>query len=120
MAPVDRFKYLIVLALLVFIYYKVFVPAGEILAFKPAPIVLSKIVSIRDPILDPQLLQRVFALGDIHGDFNTALSLLERGGIVDKNHNWIAGKDVFVQTVILKMTHIHYTIKIDHDYINPG
>lgn len=40
---------------------------------------------------------RIFAVGDLHGDYTTFMILLFKGKIIDKNGNWIAGKTILVQ-----------------------
>ena len=40
---------------------------------------------------------RIFAIGDLHGDYTTFITLLYKAKIVDKNGNWIAGKTILVQ-----------------------
>lgn len=40
---------------------------------------------------------RIFAIGDVHGDYTTFMTLLFRAKIVDKNGNWIAGRTILVQ-----------------------
>jgi hypothetical protein len=40
---------------------------------------------------------RIIVLGDIHGDYNIALSLLKCGKVIDDNQKWIGGDTVVVQ-----------------------
>lgn len=87
----DRSRYIVVAAMVAFMYYYFLEPVSLIVS--------SPRKNISKTDRDPQVRLRVFALGDIHGDYKTAISLLERGGIVDSEGNWVAGTDVFVQTV---------------------
>ena len=41
---------------------------------------------------------RVVAVGDIHGDFDALLSILQETGIIDDQHNWSGGAATLVQT----------------------
>lgn len=43
--------------------------------------------------------QRVIGIGDFHGDLPNTMQVLLLAGIVDRGKNWIAGNDIFVQTV---------------------
>ena len=40
----------------------------------------------------------VFAIGDVHGDFEDFVAILQHTGLVDKQNHWAAGKTTFVQT----------------------
>lgn len=40
---------------------------------------------------------RIFAIGDLHGDYTTFMILLTKAGIVDKNGNWIGKNTILVQ-----------------------
>lgn len=42
--------------------------------------------------------ERIVAIGDVHGDFHQLVKLLEMAGLVDKDLKWIAGKTHLVQT----------------------
>lgn len=42
--------------------------------------------------------ERVVAIGDIHGDYDNYMATLRAAGLVDKKGKWIAGKTHFVQT----------------------
>ncbi|KZV88888.1 Metallo-dependent phosphatase [Exidia glandulosa HHB12029] len=42
--------------------------------------------------------RRVVAIGDLHSDFDNALTALRLGKLVDANGDWIAGDTIFVQT----------------------
>ena len=42
--------------------------------------------------------ERIVAIGDIHGDFRNYMLTLQTAGLVDKKGKWIAGKTHFVQT----------------------
>jgi hypothetical protein len=41
---------------------------------------------------------RIVAVGDIHGDFDAFVQILQRAGIIDAARRWIAGKTTLVQT----------------------
>jgi len=41
---------------------------------------------------------RVVAVGDIHGDFDALVSILQESGIIDDQHNWSGGAATLVQT----------------------
>ena len=41
---------------------------------------------------------RVVAIGDVHGDYNQFLGLLQASGLVDRKAKWIGGKTHLVQT----------------------
>ena len=41
---------------------------------------------------------RVVAVGDIHGDFDALVSILQEAGIIDDQHNWAGGNATLVQT----------------------
>jgi hypothetical protein len=40
----------------------------------------------------------VVAIGDVHGDFDDFVAILQRSGLTDKQNHWAGGKAVFVQT----------------------
>ena len=40
---------------------------------------------------------RIVAIGDIHGDYNDFLAILQRAGLIDEQHHWAGGKTTFVQ-----------------------
>jgi hypothetical protein len=42
--------------------------------------------------------QRIVAIGDLHGDYGNYLATLKLAGLVDKKGKWIAGETHFVQT----------------------
>jgi hypothetical protein len=42
--------------------------------------------------------ERIVAVGDVHGDFDQFVKALRAGGVIDANENWIAGKTHLVQT----------------------
>jgi Calcineurin-like phosphoesterase len=42
--------------------------------------------------------ERVVAVGDIHGDFAGLVEVLRSAGVIDQNNHWIAGKTHLVQT----------------------
>ncbi len=37
------------------------------------------------------------AIGDVHGDFNDFVAILQRTGLIDEQHHWAGGKTTFVQ-----------------------
>jgi hypothetical protein len=41
---------------------------------------------------------RIVAVGDIHGDFEGLVSILQRAGLVDDDIHWVGGRTIFVQT----------------------
>ena len=42
--------------------------------------------------------ERVVAIGDIHGNYDGFVSILQRAGLVDDDVHWIGGTTTFVQT----------------------
>ncbi len=42
--------------------------------------------------------ERIVAIGDVHGDYKQFVLLLEQAGLVDKGQKWIGGKTHLVQT----------------------
>jgi hypothetical protein len=44
-----------------------------------------------------QGVQRIVAVGDIHGDYDAYMDVLQAAGIVNRRGNWIAGETHFVQ-----------------------
>jgi hypothetical protein len=42
--------------------------------------------------------ERVVAIGDIHGNYDGFVSILQRAGLVDEETHWIGGETTFVQT----------------------
>ncbi|KAK9762090.1 hypothetical protein K7432_012501 [Basidiobolus ranarum] len=50
-------------------------------------------------ILEPSIVhKRVVAIGDLHGDFESALKVLQLAKLVDAEGSWIGGDDILVQT----------------------
>jgi hypothetical protein len=43
-------------------------------------------------------LERVVAIGDIHGDLTDFVAILRQTGLIDDNRQWVAGRTVLVQT----------------------
>lgn len=39
----------------------------------------------------------VVAIGDVHGDFDDFVAILQKGGLIDAQHHWIGGKTTLVQ-----------------------
>ncbi|EJD06841.1 Metallo-dependent phosphatase [Fomitiporia mediterranea MF3/22] len=46
----------------------------------------------------PQYSRRIVAVGDLHGDYENALKVLQMADVVDKSGNWSGKVDLFVQT----------------------
>jgi len=42
--------------------------------------------------------ERVVAIGDVHGDFNAFVEVLKFAGLIDQGHHWTGGKTHLVQT----------------------
>ena len=42
--------------------------------------------------------EHIVAIGDIHGNYDGFVSILQRAGLVDEDTHWIGGKTTFVQT----------------------
>jgi hypothetical protein len=42
--------------------------------------------------------ERIVAIGDIHGNYDGFVSILQRAGLVDEDTHWIGGETTFVQT----------------------
>ncbi len=42
--------------------------------------------------------QRIVAVGDIHGAYDSLVAILQRAGLVDESVRWIGGDAIFVQT----------------------
>jgi len=42
-------------------------------------------------------LPSIVAIGDVHGDFNDFVAILQRTGLIDEQHHWTGGKTTFVQ-----------------------
>lgn len=42
--------------------------------------------------------QRVVAIGDVHGDFNQLVTVLQAAGVIDRKNKWAGGKTHLVQT----------------------
>jgi hypothetical protein len=42
--------------------------------------------------------ERIVAIGDIHGEYDGFVSILQRAGLVDDDAHWIGGETTFVQT----------------------
>ena len=41
--------------------------------------------------------EAVVAIGDVHGDFDDFVSILQRAGLIDAQHHWTGGQTTFVQ-----------------------
>src|SRR5207244_8414652 len=39
----------------------------------------------------------VVAIGDVHGDFDYVVTILQKAGLIDEQHHWTGGKTTFVQ-----------------------
>ncbi len=46
----------------------------------------------------PDAFDAVVAIGDVHGDFDDFVALLQHTGLIDKQNHWAGGKVTFVQT----------------------
>src|SRR5579871_5522187 len=42
--------------------------------------------------------QRVVAVGDVHGDFHQLVNVLQASGVIDRKNKWVGGKTHLVQT----------------------
>lgn len=42
--------------------------------------------------------RRIVAVGDLHGDLNNALDVLQMSNLIDENEEWVGGTDILVQT----------------------
>ena len=42
--------------------------------------------------------RKIFAIGDIHGDFNALATILEKMGLIDESGHWNGGKARLVLT----------------------
>ena len=51
-----------------------------------------------EPVAAAEGTSRVVAIGDIHGDFDAFVSVLQEAGLVDTEHRWIGGAATLVQT----------------------
>jgi hypothetical protein len=40
----------------------------------------------------------LIAIGDVHGDFDDFIVILQNAGLIDKQHHWVGGNSTFVQT----------------------
>jgi TPR repeat protein len=80
-------------------------PAGESVTTAPAPVAapppVSHTLSQPVPTNIPDSwsgVERIVAVGDLHGDFEQCVTVLESAGLIDDNGNWIGGKTHLVQT----------------------
>lgn len=48
-------------------------------------------------VASPALAERVVAVGDLHGDYDAYLDIVEAAGIADKKGNWTGADTVFIQ-----------------------
>jgi hypothetical protein len=60
-------------------------------------VVLVGLVSAGPAKIPTEHAEPVVAIGDVHGDFDDFVAILQRVGIIDVQHHWIAGKTVLVQ-----------------------
>ena len=51
-----------------------------------------------EPVAAAEGTSRVVAIGDIHGDFDAFVSVLQEAGLVDTEHRWIGGAATLGQT----------------------
>ena len=47
--------------------------------------------------LQPSLPKPLVAIGDVHGDFDDFVAILQHIGLIDKQNHWTGGKTTFVQ-----------------------
>ena len=47
--------------------------------------------------LQRSLPEAVVAIGDVHGDFDDFVAILQHTGLIDKQNHWTGGKTTFVQ-----------------------
>ena len=66
-------------------------------AADPSPTRLASVVE-SPPEVPAQWPARVVAIGDLHADLPTTLSVLQLAGLVDEQGEWSGGETVFVQT----------------------
>ena len=66
-------------------------------AVEPPAVSLASVVEA-PPEVPTQWPVRVVAIGDLHADLPTTLSVLQLAGLVDEQGRWIGGETVFVQT----------------------
>jgi hypothetical protein len=45
----------------------------------------------------PEPPESVVAIGDVHGDFDDFVTILQKAGLIDGQHHWTGGKTTFVQ-----------------------
>ena len=45
----------------------------------------------------PEPPESVIAIGDVHGDFDDFVTILQKAGLIDAQHHWTGGKTTFVQ-----------------------
>lgn len=57
------------------------------------------IVSVTVAAKKTEFERRIVALGDLHGDLPNTLEILKFSNLIDKDHHWIGGDAIFVQTV---------------------
>ena len=50
------------------------------------------------PTISARQSESVFAMSDIHGNFEAAVGLLEKAGLIDSSQKWSGGRNTFVQT----------------------
>src|SRR3989441_1206953 len=46
----------------------------------------------------PDSAPSLIAIGDVHGDYNDFVAILQRTGLIDEQHHWAGGKTTLVQT----------------------
>src|SRR2546423_7840299 len=42
--------------------------------------------------------ESLIAIGDVHGDFDDFIVILQHAGLIDKQNHWAGGRSTFVQT----------------------
>jgi hypothetical protein len=55
-------------------------------------------ISLIQPLAGAATSQRIVAVGDIHGDFESFVSILYETGIINQQNQWIGGRTILVQT----------------------
>ena len=65
--------------------------------FRPLALIL--VLSALLGVIAPAAAQgRIVAVGDIHGDYDSFVALLQRAGLIDSSRRWIGGDATLVQT----------------------
>jgi len=67
-----------------------------LLAGSPAPARIPALAAV--PEAPAQGAGRIVAIGDVHGDYDALVGILQEAGVIDANMNWSGGKTTLVQT----------------------